>query len=92
MKAFLAVFGAIEVSVYADTVEEARKNALGHLVLEIEKGMEVYEVEARTERCQICQYTYPPSGVIERDNQQLCDSCYRDKYDTGNISPEDIPF
>jgi len=46
-------------------------------------------VKARTERCDICQYTWPPSEIVKRDSEQLCRSCDLDKY---QIRDEDIPF
>ena len=43
----------------------------------------------RTERCAICDQTYPASEIVKRDGEQLCQSCDLDKYP---IRDEDIPF
>ena len=46
-------------------------------------------VQKRTERCQVCDRTYPASEIVTRDGEQLCQQCDLDKYP---IRPEDIPF
>jgi hypothetical protein len=51
-----------------------------------------YSVEyylKRTERCAVCDRTYPASEIVIRDGEQLCQQCDEDKY---LIKPEDIPF
>ena len=45
--------------------------------------------QERTERCTICDRTYPPSEIVIRDGAKLCEQCDDDKYP---IKPEDIPF
>ena len=45
--------------------------------------------QKRTERCAVCKRTYPPSEIVKRDSEQLCQSCDLDKYP---IRDEDIPF
>src|SRR5689334_2986309 len=47
-----------------------------------------FELE-RTERCKVCDQTYPPSEIVIRDGEKLCEQCDDDKYP---IKPEDIPF
>ena len=46
-------------------------------------------VQKRTERCKVCDRTYPESEIVTRAGEQLCQQCDRDKYP---IRPEDIPF
>jgi len=46
-------------------------------------------VQKRTERCKVCNRTYPESEIVKRDGEQLCQQCDRDKYP---IRPEDIPY
>ena len=45
--------------------------------------------QKRTERCQVCDRTYPTSEIVKRDGEQLCLQCDWDKYP---IRDEDIPF
>jgi formylmethanofuran dehydrogenase subunit E len=85
-------YGSALNSPDADTRDEARKMALEHFVRKLETDLEVLEVKARTERCDICQYTYTPSEVIERDGERLCVYCYDDKFGYQALSPDDIPF
>jgi formylmethanofuran dehydrogenase subunit E len=92
MKQFIAWCDSFQVGVNADTLEEAKKMALSHFISELENSMEVSEVKARTERCDICQYTYIPSEIIDTDGERLCVYCYDDKYGFGALSPDDIPF
>ena len=94
MKKYMGVFtcnGVSDICVFADTKEEAGKIAREHFISMIKKELKVYEMKARTERCDICQYTYIPSEIIDRDGERLCMYCYDDKYDPG-LRPEDIPF
>ncbi len=46
-------------------------------------------VQKRTERCRVCDRTYPESEIVTRDGEQLCQQCDMDKYP---IRDEDIPF
>jgi hypothetical protein len=95
MKKYMAVyscFGGSEICVFADTKEKARKMALEHFISKVEEELTVSEVKGRTERCDICQHTYTPSDVIERDGERLCVYCYDDKFGFQSLSPEDIPF
>ena len=46
-------------------------------------------VQHRTERCQVCERTYPASEIVRRGAEQLCLSCDLDKYP---IRDDDIPF
>ena len=46
-------------------------------------------VQKRTERCKVCNRTYPASEIVTRDGEQLCQQCDDDKYP---IKPEDIPY
>jgi hypothetical protein len=45
--------------------------------------------QKRTERCKVCDRTYPASEIVKRDGEQLCEQCDDDKYP---IKPEDIPY
>ena len=45
--------------------------------------------QKRTERCQVCDRTYPASEIVTREGEQLCQQCDLDKYP---IRDEDIPF
>jgi len=45
--------------------------------------------QKRTERCKVCDRTYPASEIVTRDGEQLCQQCDDDKYP---IKPEDIPY
>jgi len=53
------------------------------------KDYTVEYLEQRTERCRVCDQTYPASEIVTRDGEQLCQQCDLDKYP---IRPEDIPF
>jgi hypothetical protein len=95
MKKYVGIcglFGGSDICVFADTVEEARKIARGHFISLVEKQLTVCEAKARTERCDICQYTYIPSEIIDTDGERLCRYCYDDKYGFGALTPDDIPF
>ena len=81
------MFGASDICVFADTKEEARNIALEHFIARVQKDL----MKAKTERCDICQYTYIPSEVIDRDGERLCMYCYEDKC-VGKLTPDDIPF
>ena len=45
--------------------------------------------QRRTERCAVCDRTYPPSEIVTRAGEQLCQSCDLNKYP---IRDEDIPY
>ena len=45
--------------------------------------------QRRTERCAVCDLTYPPSEIVTRAGEQLCQSCDLNKY---LIRDEDIPY
>jgi len=45
--------------------------------------------QKRTERCRVCDRTYPESEIVTRDGEQLCQQCDMDKYP---IRDEDIPY
>ncbi len=45
--------------------------------------------QKRTERCRVCDQTYPASEIVTRDGEHLCQQCDRDKYP---IRDEDIPY
>jgi hypothetical protein len=94
MKQFMAIFSLCpgDICVYAETRDEARKEALKCFSERVDSDLEVVEVKARTERCDICQYTYIPSDVIGRDGERLCVYCYDDKFGLQSLMPEDIPF
>lgn len=92
MKKFMAMCGDFELCVYADTKEEARKVALSDFISRMEKDMKVCEMKAKTERCDICQFTYILSETMERDGERLCVYCYDDKFGFSELSPEDISF
>jgi len=53
------------------------------------KDYTVEYLEQRTERCKVCDRTYPESEIVKRDGEQLCQQCDDDKYP---IKPEDIPY
>ena len=78
--------------IYAETEQEAREKAVEHYISIVKERLVVYELKGRTERCGVCQYTYPPSEIIKRDGEQLCGSCHWDKYQYEDINLEDIPF
>jgi hypothetical protein len=92
MKKFSVFFRELELDVYADTREEARRIALKGFISQLKNEMKVIEMQARTERCDICQYTYIPSEIVKRDGEQLCVYCDSDKYPVDELRPEDIPF
>ena len=92
MKKFMVLFAEFELCVYADTKEEARKIALSDFISRMEKELKICEMKPKAERCDICQFTYIPSEIIERDGERICVYCYRDKFSVGELSPEDIPF
>jgi hypothetical protein len=92
MKKFIVLFRDLELDVYADTREEARRIALAGFISHLENELDVIEMKARTERCDICQYTYTPSEIVKREGEQLCVYCDRDKYSVEELRPEDIPF
>jgi len=52
-------------------------------------GYVVEYVQKRTERCKVCDRTYPESEIVKRDGEQLCQQCDLDKYP---IRDEDIPY
>src|SRR5207248_1089829 len=45
--------------------------------------------QERTQRCEICDRTYPASEIIIRNGEQLCVWCHMDKYP---LTEQDIPF
>ena len=45
--------------------------------------------QKRTERCKVCDRTYPASEIVMRSGEHLCQQCDRDKYP---IRDEDIPY
>jgi len=45
--------------------------------------------QKRTERCQVCDRTFPASEIITHNGEQLCVLCDRDKYP---LTWDDIPF
>ncbi len=53
------------------------------------KDYTVEYLERRTERCKVCDRTYPESEIVKRDGEQLCQQCDRDKYP---LTWDDIPF
>ena len=58
----------------------------------VEKELTVCEVKARTERCDICQYTYIPSEIIDTDGERLCMYFFVDKFGVVALYLYDIPF
>lgn len=46
-------------------------------------------VQRRTERCGVCDRTYPASEIVQRAGEQLCQQCDWDRYP---IRDDDIPF
>ncbi len=93
MKKYIAVFRDIELDVYAETQKDARKRALEGFLSQLEKELKVRENE-RTEPCDGCGYACAPSMIIVEDNEQLCFSCYGNKYrfEDFNLNDIDIPF
>ncbi len=62
----------------------------GYWDRKLEKDEYIVEyVQERTERCGICDRTYPASEIVKHKGEQLCFSCYRDKYP---IRDKDIPY
>ncbi len=49
------------------------------------KDYTVDYIAERTERCEVCNRTYSPEEIIQREREQLCVSCDLDKH------PEDYP-
>ena len=45
--------------------------------------------QKRTERCRVCDRTYPASEIVNRSGEKLCQQCDLDKYP---IRDEDIPY
>ncbi len=45
--------------------------------------------QKRTERCKVCDRTYPASEIVQRDGEHLCQQCDLDKYP---LTWDDIPF
>ncbi len=74
---------------YTETKEGATEQALAYFTAVLTDLVHGVEVKARTERCDICQHTYPPSAIVKRTGEQLCHSCDADKYP---IRDQDIPF
>ena len=55
-----------------------------------ERARDCLSVEQkRTERCKVCDRTYPASEIVKRNGEQLCRQCDLDKYP---IRDEDIPY
>ncbi len=95
MKNFSVYFRGIEFfSVLADTREEARKKALTQFCSFLKNELSVVEIKARTERCDNCDYTYFPKDILSRDGEQICVSCYANKFESDglNLNDIDIPF
>ncbi len=53
------------------------------------KDYTVEYIELRTERCRVCDQTYPASEIVRRGTEQLCQQC---DLDANPIRLEDIPF
>ena len=68
-------------------IEQARAE-LEDLEMRLTNAFGKFE-QKRTERCQVCDKTYPPSEIVKRGQEQLCLSCDLDKYP---LRDEDIPF
>lgn len=92
MKKWMVSVHTMFLCVFADTREEAREIALRTFIPQLENELKVVEVKGRTERCAICQYTYPPSEIVEMEGERLCLDCHWDKYDIAALNPADIPF
>ena len=58
-------------------------------ILQEGKDYTVEYVEERTERCKVCDRTYPASEIVKWADEQLCRQCDLDKYP---IRDEDIPY
>ena len=69
------------------TIEQARAE-LEDLEMRMMNAFAKLE-QKRTQRCHVCDKTYPPSEIVKREHEQLCQSCDLDKYP---IRDEDIPF
>ena len=85
-------FGGSEICVFAKTPEEARKIAIRHFIGKIEKELIVVEMKAKTERCDICQFTFAPGKIAKEGNEQLCSDCWFQKYGYEALMPDDIPY
>jgi len=72
------------LSVYLVDVKTGKQQ-----LLQPGRNYTVEYVEKRTQRCKVCDQTYPESEIVRRNGEQLCKECDRDKY---LILPEDIPF
>ncbi len=96
MGKFMGIFGrsGSEICVFAETRREAQKIALDHFIAKLEKELKIVELSARTERCDICQYTYPSSEIVRENDEKICGFCYFDKYqfEEQNLNDTDIPF
>ena len=89
MKKFIAW---CQIEVFADTEEEARKQAHEVLGKASTREVSIVEMKPMTERCVSCQSTYPPDEIAEINGEQICGFCAWDKYGPDELSPEDIPF
>jgi len=70
-------------------LDESQKPELEPKLLREWQDYTVEYIEERTERCRVCDKTYPTSEIVKRDGEQLCLQCDWDKYP---IRDEDIPF
>ncbi len=83
-----------DLEIFAETETEAHEIAVKRFTELVTNTLDVCEAKARTERCDICAYTYPPSDVTNINGEKLCTSCYWDKYQyrEEDVDLEDIPF
>jgi hypothetical protein len=84
----------LHISVAVDNITNVRVwivNAQTGEEKELSEGMHytLGFAQRRTERCQVCERSYPASDIVRRGSEQLCIPCDMDRYP---IQPEDIPF
>jgi len=84
----------LHITVSADDITDVRVflvNAKTGKQQELQPGVNysVEFVQKRTQRCQVCDRTFPASEIITHNGERLCVLCDRDKYP---LTWDDIPF
>ncbi len=80
---YIAIYRGVVKQVIDETHEPEPK------LLREGKDYTVEYLEERTERCMVCDRTYPASEIVTRASAKICESCDRDMYP---LREEDIPF
>ena len=84
----------LRITVSADDITDVRVFLIDSKTgkqLELQPGVNytVEFVQKRTQRCRVCDRTYPASEIITHNGERLCVLCDRDKYP---LTWDDIPF